>query len=67
MIELMNGIAAYGDELNIVLDDCQLVTDRECVESLELALSQLPPSTRLFMLTRADPGLRFSNSERTAG
>lgn len=58
--ELMNGIAAYGDELNIVLDDFQLVTDRECVESLEFALGRLPPSARLFMLTRADPGLRLS-------
>ena len=27
VVELMNGIAAYGDELNIVLDDLQFVTD----------------------------------------
>ena len=60
VIELMNGIAAYGNELNLVLDDCQLVTDRECVESLGFALGQLPASARLFMLTRADPALRLS-------
>jgi LuxR family transcriptional regulator, maltose regulon positive regulatory protein len=67
VIELVNGIGAYGDELNIVLDDCQLVTDRECIESLELALSQLPPSNRLFMLTRADPGLRLSHLRTRGG
>ncbi len=43
-----------------MLDDFQLVTDRECVESLDFARSQLPPSARLFLLTRADPALRLS-------
>ena len=57
--ELMNGIAAYGGELNIVLDDFQLVTDEDCVESLDFALGQLPPSAHLFILTRADPALRL--------
>ena len=59
VVELMNGIAAYGDELNIVLDDLQFVTDKECVESLDFALGNLPSSTRLFVLTRADPALRL--------
>jgi LuxR family transcriptional regulator, maltose regulon positive regulatory protein len=60
VIELMNGIAAYGDELNIVLDDFQLVTASECLESLDFALRNLPSHARLFMLTRADPALRLS-------
>ena len=59
VVDLMNGIAAYGDELNIVLDDLQFVTDKECLESLDFALGYLPSSTRLILLTRADPALRL--------
>jgi ATP/maltotriose-dependent transcriptional regulator MalT len=59
VIELMNGIAAYGDELTIVLDDFQSVTDAECLESVGYALENLPPTARLVLLTRVDPVLRL--------
>ncbi len=65
VIELMNGIAAYGVELNIVLDDFQLVTDKECLESIDFALGHLPSSARLFVLTRADPALRLAQLRAT--
>ena len=53
--ELMNGIAGFGRELTIVLDDLHTVTDRECLASLEYAIERLPPTARLIVITRADP------------
>ncbi len=53
--ELMNGIAAYGRELALVLDDCHAVTNGECLASLRYAVERLPPNGRLILLTRADP------------
>ena len=44
--ELMNAIAAYGTGLTLVLDDLQTVTDRECLASIDFALSHLPASAR---------------------
>ena len=53
--ELMNGIAGFGRELTIVLDDLHTVTDRECLASLEYAIERLPPTARLIVITRAHP------------
>jgi LuxR family transcriptional regulator, maltose regulon positive regulatory protein len=55
--ELMNGIAAYGRELALVLDDTHSVTDRECLASLRYAIRRLPGMARLIVITRADPPL----------
>jgi LuxR family transcriptional regulator, maltose regulon positive regulatory protein len=55
--ELMNGVATFGRELAIVLDDVHTVTDRECLGSIEYALERLPATTRLIVSTRADPAL----------
>lgn len=55
--ELMNGIAGFGQELALVLDDFHTVTDRRCVASIEYALEHLPTTARLIMITRADPAL----------
>jgi LuxR family transcriptional regulator, maltose regulon positive regulatory protein len=55
--ELMNGLAAYGDVLVVVLDDVQEVTDAHCLASLEYAVARLPPSVRLVLITRTDPPL----------
>lgn len=57
--ELMNGIATFGEELVLVLDDVQAVTDDECLASIDLALQHLPANARLIMLTRIDPALRL--------
>ena len=59
--ELMNGIAAFGAGLVLVLDDFQTVTDRECVASLEYALAHLPASARLIVVSRADPALALAS------
>jgi LuxR family maltose regulon positive regulatory protein len=55
--ELMNGIAAYGSDLAVVLDDAQTVTDADCLASLRYAIERLPPSGRLIVITRADPAV----------
>lgn len=55
--ELMNGIAAFRDELVLVLDDVHTVKDRECLASIDYALDHLPANAHLIMLTRIDPAL----------
>lgn len=55
--ELMNGIATFGHELTIVLDELQTVTDRRCLASMEYAIDRLPITARLIVITRADPAL----------
>ena len=55
--ELMNGIAGFGQELALVLDDFHTVTDGRCLASIEYALEHLPTTARLIMITRADPAL----------
>ena len=58
--ELMNGIAAFGQELIIVLDDLETVTSKGSIASLDYALTRLPPCARMIVLTRRDPGLRLA-------
>jgi LuxR family transcriptional regulator, maltose regulon positive regulatory protein len=55
--ELMNGIAALGQTLTIVLDDLNTVTAQECLASIEYAIERLPPMARMIAITRADPAL----------
>ena len=40
--ELMNGVAALGSELVVVLDDLHAVTSEECLSSIDYALGHLP-------------------------
>jgi LuxR family maltose regulon positive regulatory protein len=60
VIELVNGVATFGAPLTLVLDDFQNITDRECLDSIDYALDQLPPLTRVVLLTRSDPSLSLS-------
>jgi LuxR family maltose regulon positive regulatory protein len=55
--ELMEGIAAYGHELVLVLDDLQAVTEPECLGSIEYALRRRPANARVIAITRTDPAL----------
>jgi LuxR family maltose regulon positive regulatory protein len=59
--ELMNGIATFGEEVVIVLDDLHAVTDNECLASIDYALDHLPAGTRLIGITRTDPVLRLAH------
>jgi LuxR family maltose regulon positive regulatory protein len=58
--ELMNGIAAFRDDVIVVLDDLQSVTDGDSLASIGHAIEHLPGNARLIVLTRADPELRLA-------
>ena len=58
--ELMNGVAALGSELVIVLDDLHAVTSDECLSSIDYALAHLPPNAHVLVLARTDPALRLA-------
>jgi LuxR family transcriptional regulator, maltose regulon positive regulatory protein len=58
--ELMNALATFDQELVIVLDDLQEVTDNECLSSIDYALTRLPPSVHLVLITRTDPALELA-------
>ena len=64
--ELMNGAAALGSDLVVVLDDMQAVTNEECVTSIDYALAHLPPNVHLVLLARVDPELTLARL-RVAG
>ena len=64
--ELLNGVAALGTELVIVLDDLHAVTSQECLASIDYALAHLPPNTHVVLVTRVDPALRLARL-RAAG
>jgi LuxR family transcriptional regulator, maltose regulon positive regulatory protein len=57
---LMNAIATCGEEVLIVFDDMQAVTDEECLATIDHALERLPPSARVIVSSRADPELGLS-------
>jgi LuxR family maltose regulon positive regulatory protein len=61
VVELMNGIAAFGQELVLVLDDLHTVTDAECLASIDHAIAHLPANARLVAISRADPALRLGH------
>ncbi len=58
--ELLNGIAAFGSPMVIVLDDLQAVTNEECLASIDHALEHLPATARLILVTRVDPALSLA-------
>ena len=55
--ELTNGIASFGQELVIVLDDAQTIKNRECLASIGHVIEHLPPNASLIMITREEPAL----------
>ncbi len=65
--ELMNGIADFGGDLVIVLDDLQAVTDDECLASLDYALEHLPANAHMILITRADPALQLAQLRARGG
>jgi LuxR family maltose regulon positive regulatory protein len=58
--ELMNALTTVDRELVVVLDDLHVVTDRECLSSIDYALARLPPSVRFVLVTRTDPALELA-------
>ncbi len=58
--ELMNGAAALGSELVVVLDNLESVTSNEALSSIDSAIARLPPNARIVLLARVDPALRLA-------
>lgn len=58
--ELANGLAAYGNELVVVVDDLHTVTEDECLASLDHFVERLPSTARLVVITRTDPALKLA-------
>jgi LuxR family maltose regulon positive regulatory protein len=58
--ELLNGLARYDGRVVIVLDDFHHVGTERCMRSLAYAVERLPPSARMIVTTRSDPGRRLS-------
>lgn len=54
---LLNDLAGCSNQHILVLDDYQVITDREVHESLEFLLAHLPPSLEIVISTRVDPPL----------
>jgi LuxR family maltose regulon positive regulatory protein len=65
--ELMNGIATFGNELVIVLDDLETVTAHDCLASIDHAVAHLPAAARLILLTRTDPALALAGLRARGG
>ena len=57
--DLVNGLAVYGREIDIVLDDMHVLTDTAGLRPLEHLIDRLPPNVRLLVLTRSDPPIRL--------
>ena len=64
--ELFNGVADSGRETVLVLDDLHLVTDRDCLASIDFAIANLPACMHIIALARADPALTLGRL-RAAG
>jgi ATP/maltotriose-dependent transcriptional regulator MalT len=58
--EVMNALAGFGEEVVVVLDELQSVTDAECLRSIAYAVERLPANARLLLVTRSDPALRLA-------
>ena len=58
--ELMNGVAALGGELVVVLDNLHAVTGEESLLSVDYALAQLPANAHVVLLARVDPALALA-------
>ncbi|HEY2258283.1 MAG TPA: hypothetical protein VGH45_01145, partial [Solirubrobacteraceae bacterium] len=65
--ELMNGVADFGRQLAIVVDDAHTVTDGRCLASIDYAIRRLPANARLIIITRVDPALELGRLRALGG
>jgi LuxR family maltose regulon positive regulatory protein len=57
--ELANGLAVYGRQIDLVLDDMHSVEEPASLQPLEQLVDRLPSNARLVVVTRADPPIRL--------
>ena len=55
--ELMNGLAAYGQPMTIVLDDLHALGSERSLQSIAHAIKRLPANARVLISTRSDPAI----------
>ncbi len=65
--EIMNGAAAFGSALAVVLDDLQTVTSKESLSSIDYALAHVAANVRVVLLTRVDPAIRLARLRAAGG
>jgi ATP/maltotriose-dependent transcriptional regulator MalT len=65
--ELLNGLAGYEGGVVMVLDDLHSVQAERCLRSLAYAVERLPPTARMIVTTRSDPGRRLSRLRARGG
>ncbi len=53
--ELLSAVSGYERPVILVLDDLHTVTDRDCLASIDHALSHMPENVRVIVSTRVDP------------
>lgn len=61
--KLAERLAARNAAACLVLDDFHLVDERDCLNSIELAIELLPAQTRLVLISRVEPDLPVSRYE----
>ena len=55
--ELIHGLATFGHEIALVFDDFHVVTDSDCLASVDYIIEHLPGNARMVLVTRSDPAL----------
>ena len=55
--ELMDGLAAYGRPVAVVLDDLDTVGSERSLRSIAHAIARLPDNVRLLLASRSDPAI----------
>jgi ATP/maltotriose-dependent transcriptional regulator MalT len=65
--EMMNAVAALGNDLVVVLDDLHEVVSKEGLSSIDYALGRLPSNLHVVLLARVDPALRLARLRAADG
>jgi LuxR family maltose regulon positive regulatory protein len=60
LVVLLNELLTVGEELILVLDDYQVISDQAIGDSMLFLLDHLPATLHLVLATRADPDLPLS-------
>lgn len=62
--DLVDGLASFGREIVLVLDDFHHVSDPACLATVDYFLARLPANARMIMVTRNDPPLEMLRRRR---
>ena len=57
--DLVNGLAVYGGDVVLVLDDLHAIRDEVCLAGLFHFVDRLPPTARILATARHDPSVRL--------